>query len=84
MFDRFNTILGAGVERSTTLDFNVRNVPTMDLIGLDFCFSEQEIWQVIRVMPLDKAPSPYGCIGLFYQSSWPIIKSDIMQAIHAF
>jgi hypothetical protein len=51
---------------------------------LDFCFSEQEVWQVIRAMLPDKTPGPDVFTGLFYQSAWPIIMFDIMQALHAF
>ncbi|MEJ2372856.1 MAG: hypothetical protein P8Y16_03525 [Sulfurimonas sp.] len=32
----------------------------------------------------DKTPGPDVFTGLFYQSAWPIIMFDIMQALHAF
>jgi hypothetical protein len=34
-------------------------------------------------MPTDKAPGLDGFTGLFYQSAWPVIKEDIMQAFHS-
>jgi hypothetical protein len=52
--------------------------------GLDYCFAEDEIWNVIWALPHDKAPGLDGFTGLFYQTAWPIIKHDIMQALHAF
>jgi hypothetical protein len=80
VFDHFDAILGSYVKRTTTLDFNV---PSGDLSGLEFCFSEDEIWSVIRTMPPDKAPDPDGFMGMFYQTALPIIKNDTMQAFHA-
>lgn len=35
-------------------------------------------------MPSDKAPGLDGFTGLFYQTAWPIIKGDLMNAINAF
>jgi hypothetical protein len=84
MFDRFDVILGAPFDLSISLDFSLLNVPTVDQTEMDFCFSEHEIWQVIREMTPDKPPGPDGFTGLFYQSAWPIIKFDIMQVLHAF
>jgi hypothetical protein len=34
---------------------------------LDHCFSEEEVWGVIKQMVLDKAPRPDGFTGRFYQ-----------------
>jgi hypothetical protein len=76
--------LGTAVERSCALDFSILGVPTANLIGLDVCFSEQEVWKVIKEMPPDKALGLDGFTGLFYQTTWPIIEADIMQALLMF
>jgi hypothetical protein len=52
-----------------------------DLSGLEEIFTEDEVWRVIRDLPLDRAPGPDVFIGIFYQKAWPIIKQDIMAAI---
>jgi hypothetical protein len=65
------------------IDFTKLNLPTLQLSTLDRCFSEEEIWQVIRSLLLDKAPSPDSLSSLFYQIAWPVIKQDIMNAFHA-
>jgi hypothetical protein len=44
----------------------------------------EEVWQVIRAMPLDKAPGPDGFTTHFIQAAWDIIKADIMCAFNAF
>jgi hypothetical protein len=50
---------------------------------LDHCFSEEEVWVVIKQMVLDKAPGPDGFTGRFYQYTWPVIKRDILQVFAA-
>ena len=41
--------------------------PTLDLSALDVCFTEDEIWAVVRDIPAEKAPGPDGFTGLFYK-----------------
>jgi hypothetical protein len=84
VFYHVDAILGSSVKRSCALDLGMLNMPLIDLSGLDVCFSEDEIWKVNRALPLDRAPGLDGFMGLFFQTPWPIIKYDIMQALHAF
>jgi hypothetical protein len=50
---------------------------------LDQCFSEEEVWSIIRSMPSDKASGPDGFNGHFFQAAWLIIKRDVLQALAA-
>jgi hypothetical protein len=83
LFEHFYSIQGTHQDRSVYIDFDKLNLLTHQLSTLDRCFSEEEIWQVIRSLPPDKVPGPDGFFGLFYQTTWPVIKQDIMNAIHA-
>lgn len=47
------------------------------------CFSEEEIWSAIKELPSDLAPEPDGFTGLFYKSTWGIIKHDVINAFNA-
>jgi hypothetical protein len=60
------------------------DLPSLNLSSLDVCFSEEEIWVVVRDIPTEKAPGPDGFNGLFYKKAWPIIKDDIVAAFNAF
>lgn len=47
-------------------------------------FEEGEIKRIVMQMPAEKAPGPDGFIGLFYKKCWPIIRTDLIQALQAF
>ncbi|WVZ68209.1 hypothetical protein U9M48_017172 [Paspalum notatum var. saurae] len=44
----------------------------------------EEISNVIRNLPSEKAPGPVGFTGLFYKVTWTIIRTDVINAINAF
>jgi hypothetical protein len=46
-------------------------------------FSEAKIWEVIKELPLDKAPGPDGFTSRFYRSFWSVIWGDILRALNA-
>jgi hypothetical protein len=47
-------------------------------------FSEEEVLVVIADMASDKAPGLDGYIGVFFKSTWQIVKHDILAAINYF
>src|SRR6185503_3991030 len=59
------------------------NMPSIALNDLEAPFSEEEVWKTVRSLPSDKAPGPDGFTGRFYKVCWPIIKGDLMAAIHS-
>jgi hypothetical protein len=83
IFQHFSDIFGAEVPRARTLDFNLLQLPKVDLSGTDICFSEDEVWLAICALPAGKAPGPDGFTGLFYRMAWPVIKGDVMRAFHS-
>jgi hypothetical protein len=84
IFNHFDGILGNYEARSISLDFSTLQLPQRDLLGLDLCFSEEKIWAAIHNLSREKALGPNGFTGLFYQTTWPIIKEDVMRAFHSF
>jgi hypothetical protein len=56
----------------------------VDTEALELPFSEQEIWEVIKSMPADKAPGLDGFTARFYQFFWPLIKDAVMRAVSSF
>lgn len=83
-FNHFQTIMGTEEQRTESVDLTAIGVPTKELAHLNDLFTEDELWNTIRELPRYKAPGPYGYTAEFYQSVWPIIKSDLLRAVSAF
>ena len=82
--DRFYTnLIGKCVDRDRVIDLEALGLPSFELSELDAPFSEQEVEDIIKRIPADKAPGPDGFTGRFYKVCWPIIKVDMMAAISA-
>ena len=62
-FQHFNAILGEPGHREANLNLSALNLPRLENCQLDFCFTEEEVWQVIQSIPTDKAPGPDGFTG---------------------
>ncbi|WVZ79919.1 LOW QUALITY PROTEIN: hypothetical protein U9M48_027442 [Paspalum notatum var. saurae] len=80
----FQNMFGLPGARSHALRFQNLGLNTTDLEGLDHCFTEEEVWAVVRDLPNEKAPGPDGFTGLFFKSVWSIVKDDILRVLNAF
>jgi hypothetical protein len=79
-FNYFSGILGTTHDREGRLDFEVLGIHRRDLSSLGRPFTEEEIWAVVKELPMDKASGPDGFTGRFYRSAWSIIKRDVIRA----
>jgi hypothetical protein len=70
----YSSLLGTIQNREHAIDLEALNLPTHDLQDLETMFSEEEVWNVIKDLPCDRAPGPDGFTGAFYQRAWPVIK----------
>jgi hypothetical protein len=73
-FNYLSGILGMAHDREGRLDFEALGIHRRDLSSLGRPFTEEEIWAVIKELPLD------GFTGRFYRSAWSIIKRDVICA----
>lgn len=83
-YDHFVDVLGFEEDRSSTINLAALGVPALEMHDLTRPFTEQEVWEVIKEMPADRAPGPDGFTGAFYKAAWPVIKGDVMWAVHSF
>jgi hypothetical protein len=60
------------------------DLPHPDLSGINSRFTEEEVWSVIRSLPLDKALGSDGFTVRFLQTAWPVFRHDVMCAFDAF
>jgi hypothetical protein len=83
LLDFYSNLIGTREERQNTIDLNALGIQHHDLHMLDAPISEEEVWNIIKRLPADKAPSPDGFTGHFYKVYWLTIKEDIMVAVLA-
>jgi hypothetical protein len=77
IFEAFKERLGTCTSLAMHLDLPTLITPTSGLEELSLPFTKNEIDEVIRTMPADKAPGPDGFNGHFLKTCWNIIKEDI-------
>jgi hypothetical protein len=84
VFNHFSKHFGPTGQRSITFDWNELHLGRRELSHLEEEFTEEELRSVIFDLQGDKAPGPDGFIGIFFKSSWNIIKGDLVHALHYF
>jgi hypothetical protein len=75
--------LGTARPRACDIDLSAVGLQPIDLSGLEAQFTEEEVWSALRSMPGNKSPGPDGFSWEFYRQCWPIIKADLLRALHA-
>jgi len=68
-----------GHSTNPQMQYNINDL-VIDHEGLEQIvapFSKEEIDNVVKHMPVDKAPGPDGFNGMFFKKCWHIIKEDI-------
>jgi hypothetical protein len=81
VWDFYNNLLGTASQRALALNLQAFHRPDLDLGELDAFIMEEEVWNTIKLMPLDKASGPDGLTERFFKVAWQIIKVDFMAAI---
>jgi hypothetical protein len=76
--------LGTAVDRSNSIDLGALDLPRQDLGHLCQHFSKDEVWSMIRSLLPNKAPGPDGFTACFLQSTWQVIRSNVLLAFQAF
>ena len=82
LWKHFNNLLGTVCRRHQTLNLDaLRFDDTVDLTSLTAPVSEEEIKKALFSIHPSKVPGPDGFTGLFFRTSWELIKHDLMLAI---
>jgi hypothetical protein len=84
IFQTYKARLGSCAAPQMEFDLSSLFSPIPGLEDLSIPFTKQEIDEVIKCMPVDKAPGPDGFNGLFLKKSWHIIKEDIYALCFSF
>ena len=75
-----------GISLQPTMQFDLSRLilPSSLLEYLTAPFLHEEIDQIVKLMPPDKAPGPYGFNGLFMKKCWNMIKENFYKLCHEF
>jgi hypothetical protein len=84
IFNHFNNHMGTYVPRNLALNFSSLGWQPRHLQHLELPLPEEEIHQVVKNAPKEKAPGPDGFIGLFFSACWDIIRIDLIQEVQHF
>ena len=80
----FAGVFGSAASGGRTLNFETLGFHHLNLDDQDLHFSTEEVWAAIKALPSDRASGPDGFTGAFYKASWPVIRDELMEAVHAF
>jgi hypothetical protein len=83
-FNFYDGFMGEPAPRSCAIDLDQLDLPRLDLSQLSECFTEEEVWNVVRSLSPNKASGLNGFMTRFLHAVWLVIKGDIMQAFDAF
>jgi hypothetical protein len=84
IFDHFSDHFGPPAAREVTLNWDELGLPRHDLAHLEEDFTMEELQGVVQELAAAKAPGPDGFIGLFFKTSWAIVRQDILMAVNYF
>ena len=65
IYTYFSEVLGTSFLRCHRIDLNALSLPRLQLEELVRCFSEEEIWNIVKETPRNRVPGPDGYTGLF-------------------
>jgi mannosylglycoprotein endo-beta-mannosidase len=63
--DTYQNLLGSVQIRQFSLNLDYLQLPVTDLSDLEEIFMKEEVWKVIRELPLDRDPGPDGFVWYF-------------------
>lgn len=74
--------VATGIDIQFDLATPIQKIPGLEALSAPF--SQEEINEVLKHLPVDRAPGPYGFTGLFVKRCWDIIKDDFLQLFQDF
>jgi hypothetical protein len=84
LFEFFNGVLGTPTQRQRVINLDLLDMPQIDLSELSARFTEEEVPDIIRSLPSNKAPASDGFPARFLQLAWGTIRTEVMLAFDVF
>jgi hypothetical protein len=84
LFEFFNGVLGTPTQRQRVINLDLLDMPQIDLSELSARFTEEEVPDIIRSLPSNKAPASDGFTARFLLLAWGTIRTEVMLAFDAY
>jgi hypothetical protein len=84
VLDFFEEMMGTVPVSSNSINLDALDLLSIQQGGLVDRFIEEEVWNMIRSLPPDKAPGPDDFNTRFFQATWLVIRSELMAAFDTF
>jgi hypothetical protein len=75
-----------GTSEFTHIYFDLNNLllPLDNLLSPEDPFTNEEILSIVKDLPTDKSPGPYGFNSDFLKKCWPIVQHDFLELCQGF
>jgi hypothetical protein len=84
VLDFFEEMMGTVPVSSNSINLDALDLLSIQQGGLVDRFIEEEVWNMIRSLPPDKAPGPDDFSTRFFQATWLVIRLELMAAFDTF
>jgi hypothetical protein len=79
----FEQVMGQPPPRTKYFSWPDLALPKVNLASLDVPFSEEEIWQAVKLLPREKALGPDDFTEHFFWECWQTIRHDVVAAVNS-
>jgi hypothetical protein len=84
VLDFFEEMMGTVPVSSNSINLDALDLLSIQQGGLVDRFIEEEVWNMIRSLPPDKAPGPDDFSTRFFQATWFVIRLELMATFDTF
>jgi hypothetical protein len=83
-YDFFDGLMGTPTTQVNSINLEELDLPRLELNELGNRFTEEEVWNMIRILPSDKVLGSDDFTAYFLQTAWHIIRPYLIMVFDTF